>query len=121
MRFLLASCLLFIAVLGYATSNNGITINVPQSQKQIVVSLPSNPTTGYQWVVKQYDQSLFTLMASNYIAPQTQLIGAGGHMVFTFEVVKDAKRPQQSVMEFIYQRPWEKGKGTVKAVTINFK
>lgn len=114
---LLAGLLLFTS---YVLAADDMTVNVAQGQKQFQIILPSNPSTGYQWSVKGYDKSLIKLVSSQYSAPKTQLIGAGGQMVFTFEQVKSEKLAQTSKVNLIYARPWQPEQGTLKSVTIHF-
>ncbi|WP_133128171.1 protease inhibitor I42 family protein [Legionella nagasakiensis] len=98
-----------------------MTMEANKSLPQFRVRLPANPTTGYQWTVKQYDKKLFSLIDSTYIAPKTQLIGAGGEMVFTFVLQPDKTYPQKTVMIFKYARPWESKGASFKKVIIRFK
>jgi inhibitor of cysteine peptidase len=58
-----------------------VTVDVGE---QFEVRLESNPTTGYAWqVVEQPD--VIDLVSSEYDAPDTSLVGAGGVEVFVFE------------------------------------
>lgn len=116
MRAFAAVFMLLISAWVYA--DNAMRINVAKNQNKFHITLPSNPTTGYQWAVKAYDKSLFTLVASDYNAPKTRLIGAGGEMVFTFELIKGVSRPKSSSILLIYARPWQPGVGTLKTVQI---
>ena len=97
------------------------SMNVDAKQAQFQVTLPSNPTTGYQWTVKEYDKSLLQLVGSQYSAGQTKLIGAGGNMVFTFKLASEQALPLNTKIVFIYARPWESGKGALKTVTVHFR
>lgn len=99
---------------------DSLTINVNKNSPQFVVALPSNPTTGFQWTVKHYDRKLLQLKSSNYIAPKTKLIGAGGQMTFTFAPIKGKTYPASTKMSFAYARSWEAKQGALKHVTINF-
>ncbi|VEG89845.1 protease inhibitor I42 family protein [Legionella spiritensis] len=119
MKILLASFILLMSTVLFA--ENTMTTDVHPGQKKLTITLPSNPTTGYSWTVKKYDKSLFKLLSSRYLAPKTQLIGAGGNMLFVFKIIKATPQPETSVMEFLYARPWEPDKGTLKTVTIRFQ
>jgi inhibitor of cysteine peptidase len=52
--------------------------------EQFEVRLESNPTTGYAWQVVEQPDAV-TLVSSEYEAPDTSLVGAGGVEAFVFE------------------------------------
>lgn len=52
--------------------------------EQFEVRLESNPTTGYGWQVVEQPDSI-TLVSSEFEAPDTSLVGAGGVEAFVFE------------------------------------
>lgn len=117
---ILVGALLFSALVT-ANAAETMTINVDPNQSQFRVTLPSNPTTGFQWTVKKYDQSFLQLIASQYLAPKTKLIGAGGQMQFTFELIPGKTHSSSTEMLFKYERSWEPNTGTMKTVTVNFQ
>ena len=121
MRMLLGGLLLSLSFLVSANAADSMTINVDVNQPQFQVSLEANPTTGYQWSVQEYDQSFLQLSSSQFIAPTTKLIGAGGMMVYTFELINGKTYPQTTEMVFKYAQPWEPKKGSLKKVIVNFK
>ncbi len=118
MRSIIGSFLLWFASWGYAADT--LVLTVDPSLPQFVVTLPANPTTGYQWTVKAYDKKILKIVSSHYIAPKTKLIGAGGQMTFTFALNKNQSYPQATQMSFTYARSWEPKSGTEKHVTIQF-
>lgn len=118
MKKLFSMILLAVSCSVFADDELVLTVN--NSEPSFVVSLPANPTTGFQWSVEQFDKDLFTLTSSNYKRPQTQLIGAGGTMVYTFSLKEGKTYPNQSKMVFKYARSWETNSATIKKVTINF-
>lgn len=97
-----------------------ITMTVDPQQKHFKVILPANPSTGYQWSLVSYDKASFNLLKSNYEAPNTQLIGAGGSMVFIFVPRSGKNYPAKTSMRFNYNRSWEKNGGQEQLVNINF-
>ncbi|ASQ45641.1 protease inhibitor I42 family protein [Legionella clemsonensis] len=117
MKTLWSSLLLACATFTHADT---MSLNVNPNQKEFIITLPANPTTGYQWTVEKYDKSFLKLLSSNYLAAKTKLIGAGGQMQFTFQLLKGKSYPQSTTMQFKYARPWEQEKGTLKQVTVNF-
>ncbi|WED44044.1 protease inhibitor I42 family protein [Legionella cardiaca] len=118
MKTLWSSLLVAFAALTHAADT--MSVNVDTSQTQFVVTLPANPTTGYQWTVENYDKALLKLLSSKYVAPQTKLIGAGGKTLFTFQLLEGKTYPKSTILLFKYARPWEPDTGTTKQVTVNF-
>ncbi|HOO32703.1 MAG TPA: protease inhibitor I42 family protein [Thermotogota bacterium] len=70
----------------------------------LAISLPANATTGYQWVLEEELHSRYVELISNsYIAPETNLLGAGGTSVWTFKAVNEGI----VTAELEYLRTWE--------------
>lgn len=121
MRMILGGLLLALLGIAQATTAHNMSINVNTTQSNFLISLPSNPTTGYRWMVTGYDKSLLHLMSSQYIAPQSKLMGAGGKMQFIFELLPDATFPASTDIHLKYAQPWEPQNSTLKTVTVNFQ
>ncbi|KTD36782.1 secreted protein [Legionella nautarum] len=121
MRMFFAGLLLVLMEISQAATADNMTINVTTTQSNFLISLASNPTTGYRWIVTGYDKSLLHLMSSKYIPPQSKLMGAGGQMQFIFELMPDASFPASTNIYLKYAQPWEPKKGTSKTVTVNFQ
>ena len=120
MNYLLGIYLLILSGCGNSVSQNPFSYQVSPSQNTFVVTLASNPTTGYQWLIQQYDETLLTLTSSQYVPPNTKVMGAPGQIVFNFAVKSGVTRPKNSIIQFVYRRPWEPQTGTEKTVTIHF-
>lgn len=118
MKLILSGFFLLCSMCSYAVDS--VPIMIDPTHPQFVVSLPSNPTTGYQWTVKSYDKNRLTLLTSRYVAPKTKLIGAGGTMTFTFAPVAGKSFPKTTLMVFTYARPWDPSSGTQKKIRIHF-
>lgn len=85
-------------------SNPSQTIRVTPGETFSII-LESNATTGYTWrKEKQAAGRVVTLTDTNYIAPRTNLPGAGGKQRLTFK----AESPGTEKLTFHYLRPWEK-------------
>jgi inhibitor of cysteine peptidase len=75
--------------------------------KLLVVTLESNPSTGYRWelvennnfVLKQFGETEFKSSDTS----EPPLVGAGGWEIFRFKAVSAG----QTTLELIYHRPWE--------------
>jgi inhibitor of cysteine peptidase len=52
---------------------------------ELVITLDSNVTTGFAWkLTTEPDPAVVDLVGSEYLAPETELVGAGGQEVWTF-------------------------------------
>lgn len=118
MNKFLGGLLLMLAACSYADTN---MLVFSKAQPQFVITLPSNPTTGYQWKVTSYDKTLFQLKSSRYSPSKTSLVGAGGTMSFTFMLNKGQVYPASSKMSFIYARPWDASSQTMKTIRLKFQ
>ena len=90
-----------------AYSDPGKTIDIKAGTEfDIVISLESNPSTGYSWAAV-YDQDDLVLVDKNFVSYQgpEELVGAGGTEIFRFK----AQKTGQTVITMFYQRPWESG------------
>ncbi|MCR4428406.1 MAG: protease inhibitor I42 family protein [Caldiserica bacterium] len=85
---------------------SGKTLYVSRDFQVFSVVLEGNPTTGYSWEVKDFDQSLVQLLGEPTYTTQTStnIVGAGGD--FTFNFLTQGKSGELT-LEFIYLRPWE--------------
>ncbi|MFA4888411.1 MAG: protease inhibitor I42 family protein [Candidatus Omnitrophota bacterium] len=76
------------------------------SGKEFEIKLDSNGTTGYLWqLATPIDAAMINLKQSEYIAPNTNLVGAPGIEKWTFIALK----PGKARVSLKYVRPWEKG------------
>lgn len=107
------------SLIALAGEEKGILVD-PQ-QTNFVVSLEANPTTGYQWTVVHYNKQLLSLGRSQYQKAKSNLIGAGGRMLFTFNLKKGVKYPAETDLVFKYARAWEPQSSTIKTVSVQFK
>lgn len=118
MKALLSSLFLGLSMTVHA--NDVISMDVNMNQSNFVVTLPANPTTGYQWSVVQFDKNLLALNSSKYEGLKTAMVGAGGEMHFTFALQKGKTYPDFTEIQFKYARSWEPKSGIVKNVKVNF-
>lgn len=115
----LLGCVIFSFAL-ISCASNGLSLNVDANASSFVVTLPANPTTGFQWSVVRFDKNLLKLTSSTFEKPKTNLIGAGGQMYFTFSLQKGKSYPVSTKIQFKYARSWEPGSGEMKNVTVHF-
>ena len=73
--------------------------------QQLVVTLASNPTTGYSWSYQSSSSGVLRDGPSEYVPTQPVLPGSGGTERFVFTGA-DAGRTR---LRFEYRRAWETG------------
>ena len=79
------------------------------------ITLESNSTTGYNWqFAKPLASKMVKLVHSHYIAPTTQLYGAGGRETWTFRALQAG----ETHIFLQYVRPWEKNVTPLKTEII---
>lgn len=72
------------AVLVLTDDDIGAEVDLAAGER-FEVHLDSNPTTGYGWeLAAMTTEGVVTLESSTYLAPDTDLMGAGGTEVFVF-------------------------------------
>lgn len=73
----------------------------------LVVTLGSNPTTGFQWQEDAVisDPSILTQYTHQVVESQSDMVGASGKDVFTFKTLAKGT----STIQLQYSRPWEGG------------
>ena len=92
----------------FATQKNitmEVEISHPSSQ---IVSLCSNPTTGFQWTESAQisDETVIYQYEHNFVSPTEEgVVGAPGKDVWTFKTLKQGT----STISLDYSRPWEGG------------
>jgi inhibitor of cysteine peptidase len=78
-----------------------MTVN---AQEEFDISLPSNPTTGYQWMIKEIsDESVIKYINSTFVPSGDQMVGSGGTEVLTFWAEKEGT----ATITLKYVRSWE--------------
>ena len=103
-----------LAFFGVVKEETPIDEEVYVNGKTAVISLASNPTTGYEWSYEIVGSSVEFKEKSYTSDDKTgKLIGAGGTDSFTFEAVKDGK----TTVIFTYARSWEATDSTTRTFT----
>lgn len=87
--------------------DNGRQVRLAPGQV-LVVSLASNPTTGYSWEVIEADAAVLQQQGeAEFQQSETgdqQMVGVGGTETLRFA----AAEPGQTTLTLVYHRPWEK-------------
>lgn len=94
------------------TDNGGqVALEVGQT---LVLSLESNPTTGYQWQIAELDEAILKQTDYEYEADQPVLVGSGGKEVWRFQ----AQSSGSTTLSLGYKRSWEEGVEPIQAFTV---
>ena len=85
-------------------ADNGKEVTLPLGEL-LVITLESNPTTGYMWIVTKQDTESLLLVKKELVTNTSDsgLVGAGGHEVLMFT----ARKKGQTSLQLEYRRPWE--------------
>ena len=84
-------------------SSNVVNIEMEPGD-QLVLFIPANATTGYQWVLKDdFETKFLQLTSTEYKAPDSELMGAGGTSIWGFKASEEGV----TTLAFEYLRPWE--------------
>lgn len=86
------------------------TVEVPANGK-LVVTLGSNPTTGFSWgkTPEMKGEAILKQTGHRAIGPAKAMPGAGGSEEWTFEATGKGK----ATLHFSYSRPWAGGEKDV--------
>jgi len=84
---------------------NGTDVSLRAGQK-LIVTLKSNPTTGYDWQVDEVDESVVKLVTQEFKpASDPNRLGAPGQTELQFQAVAAGA----TNLRLIYVRSWEEG------------
>ena len=73
---------------------------------QLVIELPSNPSTGFSWTEATIaEASVLEETESKFVEPEEQAMGTAGTQVWTFTAMGKGT----TTVEMQYSRPWEGG------------
>jgi predicted secreted protein len=77
-----------------------------KTNEQFYITLSSNPSTGYEWQVASVSNpDMVRFVDSQYIRPESELVGAAGKQVLTFNALQEGS----ATIQLEYVRPWETG------------
>ncbi len=68
------------------------------------LTLPANPTTGYQWETSDLDSAIIRPVGDQTFEPSSNAVGSGGLVTLRFEAVGVG----QTELKLILHRPFEK-------------
>ena len=88
-----------------SAEDDGSVVELGEGQA-LVVTLESNPTTGYSWEVSEVDEDVLRQIGDpefkEAAAEGEQLVGAGGTETFYF-----SSAAGETTLTLVYHRPWE--------------
>jgi inhibitor of cysteine peptidase len=80
-----------------------ITVN---EGSELLVNLPSNPSTGYSWTEPAVERpDVLAQVKSEYVAPGATSVGSAGNQIWTLK----ASGKGTTTFKTGYSRPWEGG------------
>ena len=95
----------------------GSQVELEQAQI-LVVTLESNPTTGYRWELVENQESILEQMGEAEFKPsetgEPPLVGAGGWEIFRFKAISAG----QMTLQLVYHRSWEEGVEPLKTFSL---
>jgi inhibitor of cysteine peptidase len=71
--------------------------------QRVLIQLPENPTTGYQWQIEAFDPGVLSASGSDFAAASGGRLGGGGLRTFVFTALAPGGTP----VRLVYRRPWE--------------
>jgi inhibitor of cysteine peptidase len=118
MKWLIVITALFItscapSVIRLNDTDNGRKLELREGQ-EIVVSLESNPTTGYIWEISNIGDGIIAQVGETTYESKSDLVGAGGIQVFRLK----ANESGVTDLNFVYHRPWEKNVKPVRTFSL---
>ncbi|HBO2654502.1 TPA: protease inhibitor I42 family protein, partial [Pseudomonas aeruginosa] len=75
--------------------------------QELVLTLPSNPTTGFRWELRNPAASVLKRLGPEVYSNSEEdsgLVGSGGESTWRFRVAASG----DDRLELVYRRPWEK-------------
>lgn len=108
------ACLLGLSLLTACAQHPAHTVTVEDQRdcpthlltgQTLIVSLPSNPTTGYRWAIQDSAGGVLRGLGPEVYAStdEGQLLGSGGHSIWRFE----AFAAGNGRLRLTSQQPWE--------------
>ncbi|MBU0744227.1 MAG: protease inhibitor I42 family protein [Gammaproteobacteria bacterium] len=119
MRFLWLIALLLPIVVQAQVENGAIftdsanVITVQQSNPVFDITLKSNPSTGYSWMLKSYDENLISQAGHAFYPPSSSndkpvMVGKPGYEKWTFKIKPESfSKSRTTKITMVYKRSWE--------------
>jgi len=101
------------APLNVTDANSGDSVALARNQ-QLVVRLPSNPTTGYRWALAQQSTPMLEPEGAPTFEKSTGAAGAGGTETWRFAPTQAG----EGTLRLEYRRLWEVDTAPARVVSI---
>ena len=86
---------------------------VLSSNRNFQIMLPSNPTTGYDWILSNNRPDVITAISHKFIKDVSGRVGVGGETTWNLKT----KKIGEAELSFSYQRAWVEGVPPTRVVT----
>lgn len=95
-------------------ADNGrlIELNVGDT---LEITLPGNPTTGFQWEVDSVDSAILRQVGESKFEPSNNAVGSGGQVTFRFEAVGTG----QTELKLIHHRLFEENVAPIQTFEVS--
>jgi inhibitor of cysteine peptidase len=94
-------------------TDNGSQVSLAQGQI-LVVTLESNPTTGYSWQADGLAGDVLQQVGEAEFQAQSDLLGAPGVEILRFQATGSG----QVELKLVYHRPWEQGVAPLQTFSV---
>lgn len=86
--------------------------------REFIIALDSNPTTGYRWQ-ESHEVSMLSLVEDIYEPDEKAegLVGAGGTQYYCFKALKEGS----TEINLVYKRSWEEETARERVFKVNIK
>lgn len=81
---------------------------------KLEITLPGNPTTGFQWEVSAVDSAILQPIGEPQFEPSSDAVGSGGKVTLSFEAVGVG----QTDLKLIYHRPFEENVAPIQTFEV---
>ena len=121
-KALITTVVLACCITSVATADDKDKVQFSNPNKTIVISgdshgftltLKSNATTGYRWLLADYNPNMFQVAGATYVAPNNKLVGAPGYEKWVFKLnANNYGIPIVSKIKMQYAQPWAAANST---------
>lgn len=106
--FKIIACIFLFSNAHADVTNPQKTILVTKDASAFTITLASNPSTGFVWLLESYDAHLLKVKKHEYVAPAIKnKVGVPGVETWEFAARKDVIGPRVTKITLIHARPWE--------------
>ena len=102
------------ATVSLLETDSGRTVELLRGDK-LIIQMEAAPTTGYSWEAVSLDTSILKQQGDpEYKQGQPGMMGGGGTVVFTFQVVGKG----QTELKMVYHQQWDKDTPPVRTLDV---